>query len=138
MDRTVRMMRRTLLCAVFACPLACFSLPAALLCQLLFTLTVFLPPRRQKKLWAKSAAGFHAGLGRGLYALCLAISLSALSHAAVRLLAFDDFWQPVWRVLSVLTGILLQTSLIYHVKRAGKRHYAACLPALFLFIVCMR
>ena len=138
MDRTVRMTRRTLLCAVFACPLAFWSLPAALLCQLMFTLTCLLPHHRQKKLWAKPSGGFRAGLGRALYALCLAAALTALLHFAAKRCSLSTAIMPVFRILSMLSGILLQASLIYRTKRTGRLHLAACLPAMLLFIACTR
>ncbi len=78
------------------------------------------------------------GLGRSLYALCLSAALTAMLHFAAKRFFPSASIIPVFRVLSVLSGILLQSSLIYHTKRTGRLHLAACLPAMLLFIACMR
>lgn len=130
------MLRRTLLCAVFACPLALWKLLPALAFQAVYTL-LWVPPRRARFAWAGASGGLSAGLGRAAFALCQGLALSAAARAlCARLLPAAAL--PAASALCLLTGILCQAALIWRIQRAGRPHYAACLPALALFIACMQ
>lgn len=134
MDRTVRMLRRTLLCAVFACPLAAWQLLPAQVFQALYSLLSALFGREQSALWLHRENRFSTLWGRTVFTLCLSLACSAGLYRMIRLVGEG----PAPRALCMLTGLLVQSALFARVKRAGKRHLAACLPALSLFIACMR
>lgn len=136
MDRTARMMRRTLLCAVFACPLAAWKISYALFLQAAWV-CVLAGGASAPFLWARARRGFHTGPGRALFALGIALGVQALLHLPLSLPLFF-FAAPALRVLISFTGVLLQSALIYRTRKAGRLHYAACLLSLCLFIVCMR
>ena len=136
MDRTARMMRRTLLCAVFACPLALWRYDAAVMMQSLFVF-LLLYGRKPPVQWAHARRGFHAGLGRAIFGLCMGLMLSGVLQKST-VLCGSAALQAWIRVLSVLSGLLLQCVLLYRIRITGKLHYAACLFALFVFIACMR
>ena len=136
MNRTVRMLRRTLLCAVFACPLAAWKMLPAFCFQALYTL-IWVPRLPVRPLWAGASGGFSAGLGRAAFSLCMALAGGSIAWAlCLRLLPLP--LAPLFGALCLLTGILCQATLIWHVQRTGRRHYAACLFALALFIACMQ
>ena len=138
MDRTARMLRRTLLCAVFACPLAIVCLPAAYACQALFALTWSLSRRGALRLW-------HTGPQKGhiwrrlLFALCQGLGCSALLHALLRrALSLRPPLSGLMQAVCLLTSLLIQATLILRIQQAGRLHIAACLPALLVFIACMQ
>lgn len=130
------MMRRTLLCAVFACPLALWRYDVAVMMQSLFVF-LLLYGRKPPVQWARARRGFHAGLGRAIFGLCMGLMLSVILQKSTVLCASAAL-QAWIRVLSVLSGLLLQCVLLYRIRITGKLHYAACLFALFVFIACMR
>ena len=122
MDRTARMLRRTLLCAVLACPLAIGQLEAAWIAQLIFS--VF-PIKEQRGPWYKKTSFPHRW--RGVIVLFPSLALQAA------LATITD-----QGVLIALTGILTQASLILGMQKTGRRSLAACLISLLVFIACMR
>lgn len=130
------MMRRTLLCAVFACPLALWRYDAAVMLQSLFVLFL-LYGRKPPVQWAHARHGFHVGLGRAVFGLCMGLMLSGILQKSTALCGSAAL-QAWIRVLSVLSGLLLQCALLHCTRTTGKLHYAACLFALFVFIACMR
>lgn len=133
MDRTAYLLRRTLLCAVFACPLAAVSLPAAWIAQGVWMGLALSDMPAAPVLWTRPARPF-APLLRGLAALCPALAAEA---ALGRLWAGSAF-AGVAGSLTILTGILMQAALIRHVQKPGRRHLAACLVCALTFIACTR
>lgn len=117
-----RMLRRTLLCAVLACPLAAWRLEAAWIAQLIFSV---IPVKEQRSSWYKKAS--FQERWRGLIALCPAVALQAA------LAGITD-----QRVLITLTGSLAQASLLLRMKKTGRRSLAACLISLLVFIAYTR
>ena len=116
------MLRRTLLCAVLACPLAIWRLEAAWLLQGVFSLV---PIKEQRSLWyKKTAAGYRL---RSLIAFFPALALQAALTGMTN--------QPV---LIALTGILAQASLILGIQKTGRRSLAACLISIAVFIAYRR
>ena len=115
MNRTVRMTRRTLLCAVFACPLAFFSLRAAFGLLAAWTLGTALALRAQPPLWAKGKRE-GAALRRALDALFPALAFcAALGVISTRLL--PQALHPAARALAALGGCLLQAALLLRPMR---------------------
>ena len=72
MERTARMLRRTLLCAAFACPLAAIGAMWGVLAQCLCTplLCAGATPQRG---WSKARGGFAYAAGRALCAAGIAV-----------------------------------------------------------------
>ena len=134
------MLRRTLLCAVFACPLALWRLLPAFAFQALYTLCFVTPRHAHRALWPRFSRGPGVGWGRAALALCVGLgAASALHMTLTRLpIAPHPGLSAALRALCVLTGCLLQAQIILRVQRTGRRHYAACLCALAVFIACMQ
>lgn len=136
MDRTIRMMRRTLLCAAFACPLSLFGLWPACAVLFLFSLSMCFQPAvpsvwicKNRPPYARIAFSFSAG-----------IFASAVLHTAVQA-AFLPLHAPsaaILRLLSTLTGISLQCALLGRVRFVRKAHILLLVLFLFGFIVCMQ
>lgn len=135
MDRTIRLMRRTLLCAVFACPLAIFSLWLSFLCQFLFLLSAYWPVKADRPLWAGASPSFAKGVGRLLFAFSLSFAAAAALYRIGLLLAFPAL--PL-RLMCALTALLIQGEVCLRVQKTGKRALAACLFLLLFTIVCMQ
>ena len=115
MDRTSRMLRRTLLCAVFACPLALWRLDAALLLQGLWTALLVAPVPAVPALWAKGRRSPRAALRRAIWALLPALLLAAVLDALTRPL-LSPFLRPAARALAALSGLVAQAGLIYRFR----------------------
>ena len=75
MERTARMLRRTLLCAAFACPLAVIGAMWGVLAQCLCTplLCAGATPQRG---WSKARSGFAYAAGRALCAAGISVGIS--------------------------------------------------------------
>ena len=116
------MLRRTLLCAVLACPLAAWRLEAAWSLQAIFA---FISYREEPALWfaARASNTRLRGIITLLPSLALQAGLMKIAH---------------WPVLIALTGILAQASLILRAQKPGRRSLAACLISLLVFIACTR
>ena len=129
MDRTATLLRRTLLCAVLACPLALYSLPAAWGLRALWALLVLPWGRAAPALWRQRQTP-RAGLRRALVTLTPALAAEA---ALYRLSA-----APAFHTLTALTGVLIQADLLLRAQKPGRRHLAACLISIAVFIACTR
>lgn len=137
-QRTARMLRRTLLCAVFACPLSALSSTLGALMQLLGLVFVCLPTR-QRALWAGVRYGFGYGFGRALFCACLSICACALLESSLLwILDMTSIAAALLRVLSRLTAILLQGTLILRIRKANRQHLAAGLLVLVFTMLLYR
>ena len=134
MNRTALLLRRKLLCAVLACPLAAWQLIPALALQGVYSMLAAGLPGALSNRWYSPESPL---LPRAAFPLCGAYAFVGLLR---RLLSpsFPAPFAPYFRALCVLSGILLQCALILRAQKAGKRHLAACLPLLYIFTVCMR
>ena len=128
------MLRRTLLCAVLACPLAAGRLPWALALQAVWSLgsaqlcpeSTWYAPVRKKTLRR-----------RVLFSVCAACACTAAAYKLCAAL-FSPAAAPLYQALSFVTGALLQAFLLLRVQKAGRRHLLACLPLLAIFIAYTR
>ena len=75
MERTARMLRRTLLCAAFACPLAAIGAMWGVLSHCLCT-PLFCTGAKPQKGWHKARGGFAYAAGRALCAAGVAVGVS--------------------------------------------------------------
>ena len=133
MARTAYLLRRTLLCAVFACPLAAVCFPCAAALTAVCTLTAAGTCARVP--WYSGPR--RGGASRAALPLCAGLALAAgLRRACLPLLpaGFERLYLP----LCMLSGLLLQGSLLLRSQKRGGRRLFACLPLLLLFTVCMR
>lgn len=139
MDRTIRLMRRTLQCAVFACPLALLSPWLAAATQLIWTVhtALFLPVTAP--LWKKRQDSPAALIGRALLPCAAALFLSGIPHYVLLLLfpRMHDLTHLLMHALTALSSILLQSVLQYHLPYFRREHVYIALACLLLFIVCM-
>lgn len=129
MDRTATLLRRTLLCAVLACPLALYSLPAAWGLRALWALLIMPRGPAAPALWRQRQTPW-AGLRRAMVSLTPALAAEA---ALYRLSA-----APAFHALTALTGVLIQAVLILRAQKTGGRHLAVCLISIAVFIACTR
>ncbi len=134
MDRTAFLLRRTLLCAFFACPLSFAGLVPALILHGLWSAAVSaLPPCAAKRWYSgrRRPDYSRAALAYGFFiaACLLPYSLSSAYFAP---------FAPLFRMLCVLTGILTQCAALLWIQKAGKRPLAACLLLLSVLIACTR
>ena len=136
MNRTLRMMRRTLLCAVFACPLAFFHPAAARLVWGAFAASLCFMPAAQP-LWVQKK---RPSAGRAACSFLYALFLSAACSLAFQLLfpRMHPLTKSLLHMLSTLTGLSLQCAFLPRLHRTGKLHYIAAALCLLGFIVCMR
>lgn len=111
MGRRARMLRRTLLCAVFACPLAMQRPRAALALLAAWTLLAVLPAPGPALPWAKSRRSPRASRRRVLMGLICALALAAALPALAQFFLPPDRL-PAARALALLSGILAQASVI--------------------------
>ena len=134
MNRTALLLRRTLLCAVLACPLAAWRLLPALALQGIYAVSAAGSSGTVSPRWYSPG---KASFPRAAFPLCGAFAFVGILR---RLLSpvFSAPFAPYFRILCALSGILLQCALILRVQKAGKRHLAACLPLLYVFTSCMR
>ena len=143
MARTARMLRRTLLCAAFACPLAAIGAMWGVLAQCLCAplLCAGAAPQRA---WSKARGGFAYAAGRALCAAGIAIGVSlAGSRLIFSLLPVSAFAEEpaadaALRLLIRLTALLLQGSLLLRIPKADRLHAAAGLFALLLGLLFYR
>lgn len=139
MARTARMLRRTLLCAVFACPLAAIGAMWGVLAQFLCAplLCAGAAPQRA---WSKARGGFAYAAGRALCAAGIAVGVSlAGSRLIFSLLpAIPPWMAAALRLLIRLTALLLQGSLLLRIPKADRLHAAAGLFALLLGLLFYR
>lgn len=136
--RTARMLRRTLLCAVFACPLSALSSVPGALFQLLALIFVC-QPAKQHALWAGARHGFGYGMGRALFCFCLSVCACALLESCLLLiLDASPIAAVLLRALSRLTAILLQGALIVRIRKANRQHLAAGLLVLVFTMLLYR
>lgn len=139
MERTARMLRRTLLCAAFACPLAVIGAMWGVLAQCLCTplLCAGTTPQRA---WSKARGGFAYAVGRALCATGIAVGISlAGSRLIFSLLpAISPWMAAALRLLIRLTALLLQGSLLLRIPKADRLHAAAGLFALLLGLLFYR
>jgi len=140
MNRTYLLTRRTLLCAVFACPLALLSPWLSAGCQLLFTLyaAAFLPVAQT--LWKKRQVSPAAQMRRVLFPCTGALFLG--HFPLFLLLAFFPNIHILTRQLlqffSCLSALLLQCALLRLFSFERREHPYFALICLIFFIVCMR
>lgn len=114
MDRTLQLMRRTLKCAVFACPLSLLSPWLGAACQLLFTLyaAAFLPVTAPT--WKGRQVSPAVLMRRALPACCGALFLGFLP-AFILYSLFSEmhpFTRQIIHLLSSFSAILLQNLLL--------------------------
>ena len=133
MNRTAHLLRRTLLCAVFACPLAAACFPCALALMASAALaasgTAFRAP------WYTGNRG--GGARRAIPPLIAGLTLAAALRKGCALLLPAGL--AAWYLpLCALSGLLAQAALLLNAKKTGRRRILACLPLLLLFSVCMR
>lgn len=130
MNRTALLLRRTLLCAVLACPLSYIGFIPALILHGLWSLRPPAPPRQ----WY---GGRAASFLRPFYAYCGSLAVLGLLRRALSF-AFPGGLSPLLRVFCVLTALLAQCTLILRKQKADKRRLAVCPLLLLTFIACMR
>ncbi len=139
MDRIYLLTRRTLLCAVFACPLALLSPWLGALCQLFFSLyaAAFMPITAP--LWKKRQASPAACMRRMLFPCASALFLGYFPRFL--LLAVFPSMHILTRQLIDLfscgTALLLQCQLLRFFPYERKEHACFSLICLFFFIACM-
>ena len=127
MERTARMLRRTLLCAAFACPLAAIGAMWGVLAQCLCTPLL-------------CAGAFAYAAGRALCAAGISVGVSlAGSKLIFSLLPSISPWMAAaLRLLIRLTALLLQGSLLLRIQKADRLHAAAGLLALLFGLLFYR
>ncbi len=139
MERTARMLRRTLLCAAFACPLAVIGAMWGVLAQCLCTplLCAGATPQRG---WSTARSGFAYAAGRALCAAGISVGISlAESKLIFSLLPSISPWMAAaLRLLIRLTALLLQGSLLLRIQKADRLHAAAGLLALLFGLLFYR
>ena len=139
MERTARMLRRTLLCAAFACPLAAFQPAWGLLVQCLCApfLCAGAAPQR---IWCKARSGFSHAAGRGLCAAGIAVGAGlALSRLLFPLMAGMPAWSAAaLRMLLCLSSLLLQGTLLLRIQKADRLRCAAGLLSLLVGLLIYR
>ena len=111
------MLRRTLLCAVLACPLAAVRLPLALALQAVWSLgSAWLHP---KTAWY--ARTRNKGLmRRTAFSLCGAFACAGAAYSLC-LTVLGPENAPIYQTLSFLSGLMAQASLLERAKKAGRR-----------------
>lgn len=138
MDRTYLLMRRTLQCAVFACPLALLSPWLGALCQILFSLyaAAFLPVTAP--LWKKRQDSPAACMRRMLFPCAASLFLGYFPRFL--LLAFfprtHTLTLQLMNLLSAATALLLQCQLLRFFPYERREHKYLAAVALFFFIAC--
>lgn len=120
MDRTAQGLRRTILCAVFACPLAVWRLLPALTAQALFWLY---PLDAQAALWHTKR---KRDLGTPILPFAVSWALYWIGKAQ-----FPASLLPAYRCFCLLSGLSLQCRLL--TQPPGRRRVAACLAMIVLF-----
>jgi len=135
MDRTIRMMRRTFLCAAFACPAALLGYIPTLLIWSGFSISLcFLPiarPLWMRKLhtpFARVAFSFAAGL------LCCTLLQTIMSIFFPRT---HFLTTALIRLLAVASGLSLQLRALESVRFVRRKYWLA-LGGCLLLIVCMQ
>ena len=138
MDRTIRLMRRTLQCAAFACPLALLSPWLAAAVQLLWTVhaALFLP--FTAPLWKKRQDPPAALTIRAVFSCSAALFLSALPRFLLLLIfpRMHILTRMLLHFLTALSSILWQSALQYHLPYYRREHGYIAVVCLLLFIVC--
>jgi len=139
MDRTVRMMRRTLLCAAFACPLALFSLWLPALILFFTTLCSAVSMPAALPLWRHRHENPGHILLRFLLPCTAGLFISAASSLLARSLFVSSFpfMHGLIRLLSCLTGAAAQCALIARLPYYRRQYLPAVLLFAIGFIVCM-
>ncbi len=139
MERTARMLRRTLLCAAFACPLAAIGAMWGVLAQCLCTplLCAGATPQRG---WSKARGGFAYAAGRALCAAGIAVGISLAGSKLIfsPLPSISPWMAAALRLLIRLTSLLLQGSLLLRIQKADRLHAAAGLLALLFGLLFYR
>ena len=133
MERTARMLRRTLLCAAFACPLAAIGAMWGVLAQCLCTplLCAGATPQRG---WSKARGGFAYAAGRALCAAGIAVGVSlAGSKLIFSLLPSISPWMA-----AALRLLIRLTALLLRIQKADRLHAAAGLFALLFGLLFYR
>lgn len=140
MNRTYLLTRRTLLCAVFACPLALLSPWWGAGCQLFFSLyaAAFLPVAQT--IWKKRQVSPAAEMRRVLFPISGALFLGYFP--LFLLLAFfpgvHTLTRQLLQLFSSLTALLLQCALLRLFLFERREHKYFALICLIFFIVCMQ
>lgn len=140
MDRTIRLMRRTLQCAALACPLSLLSPWLAAGVQILWTLHAALYMPITAPLWSHRHTSPAATLQRTVLPCSAALFLSTLPQL-VLLFLFPNMHvltKLLMHALTALTSILLQSILIYRLPHYRREHSFLSLNFFLLFIVCMQ
>ena len=133
------MLRRTLLCAAFACPLAAFYPVWGLLAQCLSALFLC-AGTAPERLWSKARGGFAHAAGRGLCAAGIAAGAElALSRLLSPLLPGMPFaLAAALRMLLCLTSLLMQGTLLLRIQKADRLRSAAGLFSLMVGLLIYR
>lgn len=138
MDRTYLLTRRTLLCAVFACPLALISPWLSALCQLLFSLYAAAFAPVTAPIWKKRQDSPAACMRRVLFPCVGALFLGYFPRFLLLLFfsGMHPFTRRMMDFLSAATALLLQCSLLHFFPYERREHkYFACICLVF-FIAC--
>lgn len=140
MDRTIRLMRRTLSCAALSCPLALLSPWLSAAVQILWTAFAALYTPFTAPLWRRRLDTPFFSLQRALLPCAAALFFSTLPRL-ILLTIFPDMHfatRLLMQLLTALSSILLQSILIYHLPHYRKEHSFLSLSCFLLFIVCMQ
>lgn len=136
MNHTLRMMRRTLLCAVFACPLAFFHAGAARLVWGVFAFSLCFLPSAQPLWVRKKRQPFWRAACSFSFALFASTGLSGLVQLIFP--GMHPLTQSLLHMLSLLTGLSLQCMLLERMRTVSKQMRIAAALCLILSIVCMQ
>lgn len=140
MDRTIRLMRRTLSCAALACTLSLLSPRLSAAAQILWTVFTALYTPFTAPLWRHRQDTPVSALQRSLLPCAAALFFSTLPRI-VLLMIFPDMHfatRLLMQLLTALSSILLQSILIYHLPHYRREHAFLALTCFLLFIVCMQ
>ena len=138
MNRSFTWMRRTLLCAVFVCPMALLSPFLSGIAQLTASLAYILPAPVAAPLWKKRREAPAALLTRILLCCSAALLISRLP-ALLILVLFPHIHilsLMLVRLLTAASSILLQCLLIVKLPRDHRKAPFMICAFLVLFIFC--
>ena len=127
MDQTARLLRRTVWCAFWCCPLAVAGLWAPLLLQTALTLSACHPAAPW---YARRSAPLRRAAATLLPSLALAAGLYGLLRSSMPAIPL--------RIACFLTGCAAQAGLISALPRPGKRVWAACALAILAAAGCWK
>jgi len=138
MNRSVLWMRRTLQCAVFACPVALLSSSLSALLQLIWSLFYILPTPIAAPIWKKRQDAPAALMLRILFSCSAALAISRLPALLILLLFPNIHFLSLMlvRFLTASSGILLQSYLIGILPRDQQKAPLSICIFLMIFIFC--